>query len=174
MIGERLLTRFAGHVWHPLDSSEPAASQPGGAAEGGLGMRDVQRSDDMPDTVIRLEEESITNVYFRQVLYTGAKIQLVLMALLPGEDIGVQTYPNTDQVIRVESGCGRAEIEGEGFDLEAGSAIVIPAGAEHNIINTSPEAMLKLHAMYTPPEHPDGTVHRTKAEAQQQANREHA
>jgi mannose-6-phosphate isomerase-like protein (cupin superfamily) len=96
------------------------------------------------------------------------------MALQPGEDIGLETHPNTDQFIRVESGRGRAVISGQNYDLEDGSAILIPAGAEHNVINTSQDAMLKLYMIYTPPEHPDGTVHQTKAEAQAARHHERA
>ncbi len=115
---------------------------------------------------INLAQASMANTYFRRVLFTGPKSQLVLMTLHPGEDIGLEMHPNTDQFIRVESGRGRAVIDGQNYDLEYGSAIVIPAGAVHNVINTSQDAMLKLYTIYTPSEHPDGTVHKTKAEAQ--------
>jgi mannose-6-phosphate isomerase-like protein (cupin superfamily) len=87
------------------------------------------------------------------------------MSLKPGEDIGKETHPDIDQFIRVEDGQGKAVIDGQEYDLEDGSAIVIPAGAEHNVINTSSIEVLKLYTIYTPPEHPDGTVHKTKAEA---------
>ena len=123
---------------------------------------------------VNLEQASIENTYFRQVLFTGPKSQLVLMALQPGEDIGLETHPHTDQFIRVESGRGRAVISGQPYDLEDGSAIVIPAGDEHNVINTSQESMLKLYTIYAPSEHPDGTVHKTKAEAQAAHHHERA
>ena len=114
---------------------------------------------------VNIEEATVKNEYFRQVLFTGPKSQLVLMAISPGEDIGRETHPDTDQFIRVEAGEGKALIGGQEFSLRDGSAIVIPAGAEHNVTNTSSSQMLKLYTVYTPPEHPDGTIHRTKAEA---------
>ncbi len=114
---------------------------------------------------VQLEQATLDNDNFRRVLFTGPHSQLVLMALLPGEDIGLETHPDTDQFIRVESGQGEALIGGQRFALEDGTAIVIPAGSEHNVTNTSATAPLKLYTVYTPPEHPDGTVQRTKAEA---------
>jgi mannose-6-phosphate isomerase-like protein (cupin superfamily) len=88
------------------------------------------------------------------------------MALKPGEEIGLETHPDTDQFIRVEAGYGKAILDGEEYTLADGSALVIPAGAEHNVINTSSKESLKLYTVYTPPEHPDGTIHKTKAEAE--------
>jgi len=114
---------------------------------------------------INIEQATIDNENFRRVLFTGPKSQLVLMSLRPGEDIGLETHDDTDQFIRVEAGQGEALIGGQTFALEDGSAIVIPAGSEHNVTNTSRSEPLKLYTLYTPPEHPDGTVHRTKAEA---------
>ena len=113
-----------------------------------------------------IERKTEKNDYFREVLFTGPHSQLVVMALKPGEDIGLETHPDTDQFIRVEEGIGRAVIGGQAYQLEDGSAIVIPAGAEHNVINTAVDETLKLYTVYTPPEHPDGTVHKTKAEAE--------
>lgn len=115
---------------------------------------------------VNIEHATVENEYFRKVLFTGPKSQLVLMALRPGEDIGQETHTDTDQFIRVEAGTGRAMIGGQQYDLEDGSAIVIPAGSEHNVTNTSQDSMLKLYTIYTPPEHPDGTIHKTKAEAE--------
>jgi mannose-6-phosphate isomerase-like protein (cupin superfamily) len=114
---------------------------------------------------IDIEKKTEQNENFREVLFTGPKSQLVVMSLKPGEDIGKETHPDIDQFIRVEDGQGKAVIDGQEYDLEDGSAIVIPAGAEHNVINTSSIEVLKLYTIYTPPEHPDGTVHKTKAEA---------
>lgn len=113
-----------------------------------------------------IERKTEENEYFREVLFTGPHSQLVVMALKPGEDIGLETHPDTDQFIRVEEGAGKAMIGGQAYPLEDGSAIVIPAGAEHNVINTAADEALKLYTVYTPPEHPDGTVHKTKAEAE--------
>ena len=115
-----------------------------------------------------IEKATLDNNDFRRVLFTGPKSQLVLMALQPSEDIGKETHPDTDQFIRVEAGEGRALIGGQEYPLKDGSAIVIPAGAEHTVINTSKSEMLKLYTIYTPPEHPDGTVQHTKAEAERE------
>ena len=112
-----------------------------------------------------IEKKSLENSYFREVLFTGPHCQLVVMALNPGEEIGQETHPDTDQFIRVETGEGKAILDGQEYDLADGSAIVIPAGTEHNVINTSAIEPLKLYTVYTPPEHADGTVHATKAEA---------
>ncbi len=95
------------------------------------------------------------------------------MALKPGEDIGQETHPDTDQFIRVESGEGKAILDGQEYALADGSALVIPAGAEHNVINTSSAEPLKLYTVYTPPEHPDGTIHKTKAEAEEYEREHH-
>jgi mannose-6-phosphate isomerase-like protein (cupin superfamily) len=112
-----------------------------------------------------IEKRSLENSYFREVLFTGPHSQLVVMALKPGEDIGQETHPHTDQFIRVEAGTGKAILDGQEYELADGSAVVIPAGAEHNVINTSSSEPLKLYTVYTPPEHPAGTIHKTKAEA---------
>jgi mannose-6-phosphate isomerase-like protein (cupin superfamily) len=112
-----------------------------------------------------IEQATLDNGHFRHVLFTGPKSQLVLMALQPGEEIGKETHPDTDQFIRVEAGEGKAVIDGQEFRLHDGSAVVIPAGAEHNVTNTG-STPLKLYTIYSPPEHPDGTIHHTKAEAE--------
>lgn len=115
--------------------------------------------------IANIEEESLKNTYFREVLYTGQHSQLVVMSLKPNEDIGMEVHPIVDQFIRVESGSGKAILNGEEHDLGDGSALVIPAGTEHNIINTSDEEPLKLYTVYSPPHHKDGTIHKTKEEA---------
>ena len=112
-----------------------------------------------------IEKKTEENEYFREVLFTGPHSQLVVMALKPGEDIGMETHPDTDQFFRVEEGKGKAVLDGQEYELEDGSAIVIPAGTEHNVINTSSTKTLKMYTIYTPPEHPDGIIHKTKAEA---------
>lgn len=127
----------------------------------------------MPGYHTDIEMKTLENNYFREVLFTGPHSQLVVMALQPGEDIGQETHPGTDQFIRVEAGSGKAVLDGQEYDLEDGSAIVIPAGTEHNVINTSATAALKLYTIYTPPEHPDGTIHKTKAEAEEYERHHH-
>ena len=106
-----------------------------------------------------------TNDDFRRVLHTGEHSQLVLMTLRPGEEIGAETHGGIDQFLRIESGRAKAVLDGEEHALSAGSAVVVPAGTEHNVINTSDSEPLRLYTIYSPPEHPDGTVHATKAEA---------
>ena len=119
----------------------------------------------MAGYVINIEEKTVDNKFFREVLFTAPRVQLVVMSLGPGEEIGLETHDDGDQFIRVEAGKGIAILDGEKHDLEDGSAVVIPAGVQHNIINSSPQESLKLYTIYSPPEHPDGTVNKDKAEA---------
>jgi mannose-6-phosphate isomerase-like protein (cupin superfamily) len=119
----------------------------------------------MEGYVINIEEKSLENKHFREVLFTAPRIQLVVMSLAPGEDIGLETHDDVDQFIRVEAGTGKSILNGEEHDLEDGSSVVIPAGTEHNIVNSSQTEPLKLYTIYSPPEHPDGTIHKTKSEA---------
>jgi mannose-6-phosphate isomerase-like protein (cupin superfamily) len=117
-----------------------------------------------------IEQETLANDTFRTVVFTGEHLQLTVMRLAPGEDIGREVHPDTDQFIRVEQGSGRVELSrseetvDETHDVEADWAAIIPAGLWHNVVNTG-DGELRLYSIYTPPEHPDGTVHRTKAEA---------
>jgi mannose-6-phosphate isomerase-like protein (cupin superfamily) len=120
----------------------------------------------MSGYITNIEQDTLANEDFRRVLFTGPHTQLVLMTLQPGEDIGRETHEDIDQFIRVESGEGEALLNGTQHQLGDGSAVVIPAGVEHNIINTSSSTRLKLYTLYSPPEHADGTVHRTKREAE--------
>ena len=113
---------------------------------------------------INLEEKTLSNGYFREVLYTTKQSQLVVMTLQAGEEIGAEKHEDTDQFIRVEAGQGKAVLDGAEHALEDGVAVVIPAGTHHNVINTG-SVPLKLYTLYTPPEHPDGTIHKNKAEA---------
>jgi len=113
---------------------------------------------------VNLEEKTLSNDYFREVLFTTPHSQLVVMTLQAGEEIGAEKHEGTDQFIRVEAGQGKAVLDGEEHALEDGVGVVIPAGTHHNVINTG-SAPLKLYTLYTPPEHPDGIVHATKAEA---------
>jgi mannose-6-phosphate isomerase-like protein (cupin superfamily) len=111
-----------------------------------------------------LEDRTEDNRDFRRVLYTGAHMQLVLMSLEPGEDIGLETHEDTDQFFRVEEGKGVVSIDGHETPIESDSGIVVPAGARHNVRNTGKETM-KLYTIYAPPHHEDGTVHHSKADA---------
>lgn len=114
---------------------------------------------------INIEERTLTGNNFREVLYTTARSQLVIMTLQPGEEIGMEHHEGHDQFIRVEAGEGVAILDGEKHALADGVAVVIPAGTEHNVINTSTSAPMRLYTLYTPPEHPDSIVHKDKAEA---------
>ena len=117
-----------------------------------------------------IEDRTEDNRDFRRVVYTGKHLQLVLMSIPIDGEIGEEIHDDGDQFFRVEEGEGEVMIDGRTTRIESGSAIVIPAGARHNIINTSDEP-LKLYTLYGPPHHADGTVHRTKAEAD--ASKEH-
>ena len=119
----------------------------------------------MAGYVTDIERRTLDNEYFRDVLFTGPHSQLVVMSLRPGEEIGMETHDDVDQFIRFEAGQGKVVLNGKEHAVEDGSAVVIPAGTEHNVVNTSKSETLKLYSIYTPPEHPDGTVHKTKAEA---------
>ena len=110
-----------------------------------------------------IEEETLENENFREVLFTGEHSQLVLMSLLPGEEIGAETH-KVDQFFRIENGEGKAVVDGDEFEVSDGSAVLVPAGLEHNFINTS-DAPLKLYTLYSPPNHIDGRVHPTKSDA---------
>jgi mannose-6-phosphate isomerase-like protein (cupin superfamily) len=105
------------------------------------------------------------NSNFRRVLYTGKHLQLVLMTLKPSEQIGEEVHADTDQFFRIEEGKGEVRINGEATKIKEGDAILVPAGARHNVINTSGEP-LRLYTLYAPPQHRDGTVHTTKADAE--------
>ena len=114
-----------------------------------------------------IEKATEKNKYFRQVLFTGKHLQLVLMSLQPKEEIGNEVHEQVDQFFRIEDGRAKFVLNGtEEHLVGAGGAVVVPAGTHHNVINTSPTSPLKLYTVYTPPQHPDGTVHKTKAEAE--------
>lgn len=119
--------------------------------------------------VSNIEKLSLENDNFRKVLYTDKNSQLVLMSLLPKEEIGEEIH-DVDQFLRIEKGVGSAILNGVSHDLTDGSAIVVPAGTKHNIVNTGSGSM-KLYTLYMPPHHRDGVVHKTKAEAE--ADTEH-
>ena len=114
--------------------------------------------------VTNIERDTRANDDYRRVLYTGPNTQLVLMTLQPGDEIGQETHEEHDQFIRVEAGTGVVLLNGERHTLSDGSAVVIPAGVEHNVFNMSDDSPLRLYTLYSPPEHPDGTVQHTKAD----------
>ncbi len=113
--------------------------------------------------LINMEKATLENDNFRRVLNTANNSQLVVMSLLPGEEIGMEVH-DLDQFIRIESGRGKVILDGKEQEVEDDWAVVIPAGVEHNVINTSDTEKMKLYSIYSPPEHPDGTVHPTKAD----------
>ena len=113
-----------------------------------------------------IEKDTLKNNNFRKVLYTGHHLQLVLMSIKAGEDIGEEIHKTHDQFFRFESGAGKCIIDGNEYKVKGGDAIVIPAGAKHNIINTDEEAALKLYTIYSPPNHKDAIVRATKADAE--------
>lgn len=117
-----------------------------------------------------IEELTEDNKDFRRVLYTGKHLQLVLMALKPGEEIGEEVHADHDQFFRIEKGKGEVWIDGERTKIKSDDAIIVPAGAKHNVVNTG-EKPLKLYTLYGPPDHKDGIVRATKAEAE--ASEEH-
>jgi mannose-6-phosphate isomerase-like protein (cupin superfamily) len=113
-----------------------------------------------------IEESTLKNEEFRKVLYTGKYCQLVLMCLKPLEEIGMEVHTDNDQFFRFEKGEGKCIIDGNEYALKDGSAIVVPASARHNIVNTSATESLKMYTIYSPPHHKDGIVRATKAEAE--------
>ena len=119
----------------------------------------------MEGYVDNIEKRTKENDDFRRVLYTGKHMQLVLMTLQPGEDIGEEVHEDGDQFFRIEKGKGAVEIDGVAHAVEDDDAIIVPAGARHNVINSG-EKPLKLYTLYAPPEHKDGVVQATKAEAE--------
>jgi len=116
---------------------------------------------------VDIEKETEENEFFRKVLYTSHYSQLVVMSLKPGEDIGEEVH-GLDQFIRLEEGEGLAVLNGVEHEIKEDYAIVIPSGFVHNIINTSKYEAMKLYSIYSPPEHKDGTVHKTKKEAEEE------
>jgi mannose-6-phosphate isomerase-like protein (cupin superfamily) len=115
--------------------------------------------------VENLEKQTVENTNFRKVISTNAHSQLVLMSLKPMEDIGMETHDTVDQFFRIEEGVGKAVLNGTEYEFSAGFGIVIPAGTEHNIINTSATEDLKVYTIYSPANHPDGTIRATKEDA---------
>lgn len=112
-----------------------------------------------------IEKDTLKNKNFRKVLYTAKHMQLVLMSLKVGEDIGAEVHPDNDQFFRFEGGTGKVVIDGNKYNVKNGDVIIVPAGAKHNVINTNSKAELKMYTIYAPPHHKDGIVRATKAAA---------
>ena len=119
-----------------------------------------------------IEEETLQNNNFRKVLYTGTHAQLVVMSLNPGEDIGMEVHATVDQFFRIEQGTAKFEIDGQIIEAGPDHAVIVPAGAQHNVTNLS-DKTLKLYTIYSPPNHTEGTIHATKAEADAAEAAEH-
>lgn len=119
----------------------------------------------MKGYIKNIEALTLENKYFREVLYTAKNSQVVVMSLKPNEDIGEEVH-ELDQFIRCERGNGKAILDGVETEITDGYAAVVPAGAMHNIINTSPTESMQLYTVYSPPNHKDGTIHKTKADAE--------
>jgi mannose-6-phosphate isomerase-like protein (cupin superfamily) len=119
----------------------------------------------MTGFIQNIEQLTMKNEFFRQVLFTGQHAQLVVMSLKPNEEIGEEVHEIVDQFLRVESGEGKVIMNGEEQAIKAGDAIVVPSKVKHNLVNTSSETSLKLYTVYSPPHHKDGTVHKTKQDA---------
>ena len=113
-----------------------------------------------------IEKATLENGNFRKVLYTSKHSQLVLMSLKPGEDIGMEVHEENDQFFRFEKGHGKCIIDGNEYDVGDGVVVVVPSGAQHNIINTSKTDYLKLYTIYSPPHHKNGIIRATKEEAE--------
>src|ERR1035437_9825014 len=116
--------------------------------------------------VTNIEKETLNNNYFRKVLYTSKHGQVVVMSLLPNEEIGMEVHETSDQFFRIDNGEGKIIIDGEEAKFSDGYAMVVPAGSQHNVINTSNDKPLKLYTIYMPPHHKDGVIHKTKADAE--------
>jgi mannose-6-phosphate isomerase-like protein (cupin superfamily) len=119
----------------------------------------------MKGYVINIEEAAKGNDNFRKVLYTAKHSQLVLMTLKPMEEIGMEVHMDNDQFFRIDAGQGKVIIDGNEYEIRDGFAVVVPAGAQHNVINTSDSQALKLYTIYSPPHHADKVVHATKEQA---------
>jgi len=113
-----------------------------------------------------IEHDTLDNTNFRKVLYTGKHSQLVVMSLRPNEEIGLETHDENDQFLRFEGGEGKVFIDGNEYSVEDGDAVIVPAGAEHNVVNVSDSEELKLYTIYSPPHHKDQIVRKTKQEAE--------
>ncbi|MBF8249916.1 MAG: Mannose-6-phosphate isomerase [Candidatus Levybacteria bacterium] len=129
-------------------------------------IAELKGGENMTGLVLNIEEKTLQNENFREVLQTSQHSQLVVMSLNPNEEIGMEIHEIVDQFIRVEKGLGKAILNGEESAISDGFAIVIPAGTQHNIINTSPTEKMKLYTVYSPAHHKDKTIHKTKQDAE--------
>jgi mannose-6-phosphate isomerase-like protein (cupin superfamily) len=120
-----------------------------------------------------IQKKTLENTNFREVLYTGAHMQLVAMSLRPLEDIGMEVHPNVDQFFRIEEGQAKVIMNGEETILTDDMVAIVPAGTQHNVINMSDTQELKLYTIYAPANHPEGTIHATKADAMAAEEHEH-
>jgi mannose-6-phosphate isomerase-like protein (cupin superfamily) len=113
-----------------------------------------------------IEKETLKNKNFRKVLYTSKHLQLVLMSLKPGEEIGLETHIGIDQFFRFEGGKGKCIINGNEYNVENGDVIIVPAGSKHNVTNTDAKKELQMYTIYTPPHHKDSLINATKKDAE--------
>ena len=121
-----------------------------------------------------IEKQTLKNSYFREVLFTGKNAQLVVMCLQPGEEIGNEVHEHVDQFFRIELGSAKFIFNGkESHIVKDGEAAIVPAGTYHNVVNNSKTGQCKLYTIYSPPNHPDGTIHKTKKEADEAEEHEH-
>lgn len=124
------------------------------------------QEDEMKGFKTNIEGSTLENRDFRRVLYTGSHSQLVLMSLRPNEEIGLEVHEDNDQFFRFEAGEGQVTIDGNVYEVRDGDAVVVPAGAEHNVVNVSGIEPLKLYTIYSPAHHQDGVIRATKTEAE--------
>jgi len=127
----------------------------------------------MAGYTVDIERKTLANNYFRKVLFTGKHAQLVVMCLKPGEAIGNEVHPKVDQFFRIEQGKAFFVFKGKKILAKNGDAVIVPAGTYHNVINAAKTIRLKLYTIYSPPNHPDGTVHKTKAAAERAEAKKH-
>jgi mannose-6-phosphate isomerase-like protein (cupin superfamily) len=131
----------------------------------------MKNSSDLTIAIVKgfhtnIENETLNNTNFRKVIYTSEHLQLVLMNLKPGEEIGKEIHKNNDQFFRFESGNGKCIINENEYEISEGDTIIVPAGAKHNVINTNNSIALKMYTIYSPPNHKDGIIRATKTDAE--------
>jgi mannose-6-phosphate isomerase-like protein (cupin superfamily) len=127
----------------------------------------------MAGYIVDIEKKTLANNLFRKVLFTGKHAQLVVMCLRPGEEIGNEVHQKVDQFFRIEKGRALFVFKGKKVLAKDGDAVIVPAGTYHNVINAAKTIKLKLYTLYSPPNHPDGTVHKTKAAAEKAEAQKH-